>query len=70
MSAVSARIRAAALGPTPVFGEGYLDQWVDDDDFDHVAEFLADRKPTGGYLYGLTDTERRMFLLFVSEALK
>lgn len=61
----SERIRAAALGPTPRGYHAHLWSWVDP----HTANTVARDHDLRWFLYS-TDTERRMFLLFVAEALE
>lgn len=65
----SERIRAAALGPAPKVAPWSIAMWVGDgDSFRAVRKYVAGA--CGWYSDGSSETERRMFLLFVSEAVK
>jgi hypothetical protein len=67
----SERIRAAALGPMP--SKAYsLSSWIRPGPDWWAAREWCKPLPVGagGFLRGLTPTQRRMFLLFVSEAVK
>lgn len=68
MSKISDRIRTAALGPEPTEGGGqFLGHWVGREAmFDVVFEY----RDIGEYFSALSEEERRMFLLFVAEALE
>lgn len=70
---LSERIRAAALGPKPL-AQSSIAAWVGTGpEWDHAAFRLCHPSTIDGPLYYwglLTNTERRMFLLFVAEAVK
>jgi len=65
---ISDRIRRAALGPTPCKDPGAIMFWCGDD-ANKVWRFCLPNGDGYDFRQG-TDTERRMFLLFVAEALE
>lgn len=68
MSKISTALRAAALGPTPN-RPAMVSSWVHWSLHERVAG-LSDGQSYGGYLLGLSDEERRLFLLFAAEAVE
>jgi hypothetical protein len=63
------RIRSAALGPTPPYSavlRSWLPYYLDW----KAAIALVPPGPGHGALMPLTDTERRMFILFAAEAIE
>jgi hypothetical protein len=69
MSAISERIRKAALGPTPdaLFSCGVMvADWVGMDDQDRVLTWKPDHLPP---FHDADESTQRTFLLLVAEAL-
>ena len=73
---LSNRIRAAALGPTPRTHQEHLAAWMPRSPEGHiyyrVRGYCDTRRYQGGPLLRILEnnTQRRMFLLFVAEALE
>jgi len=66
----SQRIRKAALGPTPWFLPELVNAWTRDKPPYKIDDAIRTFYGGRGHFYFMSDTERRMFLLFVAEALE
>jgi hypothetical protein len=68
---IAERIRAAALGPLP-HGSAFLSSWpLSGKAMDTLSRHIPQGvSGFGGFLRTMSTHERRMFLLFVAEAVK